>query len=514
MNLTPPAKGRLLASSSWFLLAAAGFLYFQLFLPNGTPIFLVADHWIFLQQAREMLQGKVLYLDIFQFTFPGAETVFVVLLKIFGAKVWIPNAALIVLGVGLAWLTTAVSRKVLSGSNALLPASLLLSLGFLFWHNATHHWFSALAAMAGLAVVMSGRDGKRLAAAGALFGLSTWFTQTQGGAALLGLGIYLVWEGQQEKEHWRRVLVRELIVAGAFAGTVLVTNAYFAWKAGLGQFLSLTVMFPAKYFHFQKPDNTPLAYMAGLRYYHYQWWERWPQAFFDLAVPLVYPYFFFTWRGRSQFLSDDEKQRLVLVGFLGAAMLAPVVSAPVEYRLCAVSPPALILVVWLAGSARGVGRTALRLLWFAVLLCATTATFTTARREQMGLNYLDLPTGRAAFLDREWFHEYRWLREHTKPGDYFFGGCYVYFYFPLKLEPPSDVLFVLPNGFTRPDQVSRLLEALEAEKVRFLMWQTRLERPQDYDQADPLGPLWAYVRAQYWPAVTFPVAKDQILERR
>ena len=73
---------------------------------------------------------------------------------------------------------------------------------------------------------------------------------------------------------------------------------------------------------------------------------------------------------------------------------------------------------------------------------------------------------------------------------------------------------MLPNGFTRPDQVSRLLEALEAEKVRFLMWQTRLERPQDYDQADPLGPLWAYVRAQYWPAVTFPVAKDQILERR
>jgi hypothetical protein len=515
MDPREPAKSRLPASSFWFLLAAAGFLYFQLFLPNGTPIFMVADHWIFFEQAREMLQGKVLYRDIFQFTFPGAETVYAALLQVLGPKVWIPNAVLIALGVGLAGLTTKVSRSVLSGTSAWLPASLLVSLGFLFWHNATHHWFSALATMAGLATVVSGRDGKRLAAAGLFFGLATWFTQTQGGAALVGLAIYLVWEGRQKNQPWRRVLARESIVAGAFVSTVLATTAYFAWKAGLDQFLSLTMVFPAKYFHYQKPDNTPLAYMAGLRYYHYQWWERWPQAFFDFAVPLVYPFFFFTWRRRRELLGNEEKDRIMLVGILGAAMLAPVVSAPVEYRLCAVSPPALILLVWLVSSAPKARQVALSLLWFAVLLSATTATFTTARREQVGLDTLDLPTGRAAFLDHEWFHEFSWLRQHTAPGDYFFGGHWAVFYFPLELPPPSDVLYVFPNGYTRPAQVARLLGGLEAHKVRFLLWESEGERPQYFDRAsDPLGPLRAYVQDKYFTAAEFRVAHVQILERR
>ncbi|MGH9772859.1 MAG: hypothetical protein ACRD4Q_14370, partial [Candidatus Acidiferrales bacterium] len=128
---------------------------------------------------------------------------------------------------------------------------------------------------------------------------------------------------------------------------------------------------------------------------------------------------------------------------------------------------------------------------------------------------LNLPTGRAAFLDHVWFQENRWLRDRTQPGEYFFGGHCPYFYFPLELEPPSKVLSVTANGFTRPMQVTKLVERLQSDHVQFVMWQTALDRPQYYTPAtDYLGPLRAYVRSRYRVVAKFPVMHDQILQRR
>src|SRR5207249_12201839 len=52
-----------------FLLGGAGFLYLQLFVLPSTPIYQANDHWWFMQDAQRMLDGKVLYRDIFQCLF-------------------------------------------------------------------------------------------------------------------------------------------------------------------------------------------------------------------------------------------------------------------------------------------------------------------------------------------------------------------------------------------------------------------------------------------------------------
>ncbi|PYV17715.1 MAG: hypothetical protein DMG21_07520 [Acidobacteria bacterium] len=82
------------------------------------------------------------------------------------------------------------------------------------------------------------------------------------------------------------------------------------------------------------------------------------------------------------------------------------------------------------------------------------------------------------------------------------------------LPAVAGFLYFQPNGFTRPPQALRLLAAFETGKVQYLMWQTKLEHPRVTDQDDPLGPVRAYIRDEYQPVVRFPLAGDQILERR
>jgi len=161
------------ASLPLFLLGGAGFLYLQLFVLPSTPIYQANDQWMFMQDSRRMLDGEVLYRDIFQFVFPGYEAVYAALLKIFGLRTWVPNAVLVVLGVLLAWTTACVSRRLIPGRNAFLPAALLLSFEFRAWHISTHHWFSVLAVMAAVLLVLEERGSARLAGAGALSGVNT-----------------------------------------------------------------------------------------------------------------------------------------------------------------------------------------------------------------------------------------------------------------------------------------------------------------------------------------------------
>jgi len=73
-------------------------------------------------------------------------------------------------------------------------ASALLSLVFDFSNalDLTHHWYSTLAALAAVSVLMGGVNLRRIFAAGVLSGISTLFTQTQGGLTFVALIIYPV----------------------------------------------------------------------------------------------------------------------------------------------------------------------------------------------------------------------------------------------------------------------------------------------------------------------------------
>src|SRR2546427_11542293 len=131
-------------STVWFLLAALAFLYLSLFIPPSTPIYIAYDSPIYLLNAKRMLEGESIYRDFFQFTLPGTELFYLALFKLVGPRVWIPNVTLIVLGLGLTALIMYVSRRVLTGWIAFLPALLFLTFVYWQWLDPSPHLVSTL----------------------------------------------------------------------------------------------------------------------------------------------------------------------------------------------------------------------------------------------------------------------------------------------------------------------------------------------------------------------------------
>ena len=191
------------APLAWFLLGALLFVYLQVFILPFVPISFWADQSTYLLNAQRMVDGEVMYRDFFQFTPPGTESVYFALFTLFGPRAWIPDGMLILLGVSLVGLITMISEKLISGTSCFLPGLLFLVVPFPSVLDGTHHWYSTLAVMAALAVVIENRSVLRLAAAGTLCGLATCFTQSRGLVAVVGFAVFLLWERPRKGDSWR-----------------------------------------------------------------------------------------------------------------------------------------------------------------------------------------------------------------------------------------------------------------------------------------------------------------------
>jgi hypothetical protein len=117
--------------------------------------------------------------------------------RLFGLHNWIPYLHLVLLGFGLTWLVFVIGRAVIRGGQifALLPGFLFLTFAFLPTMMDMHRWYSSMAVLAALAAVAKKRTRWGLVAAGVLSGLASFFTQTQGVFAVLGLQRFVLWEG-------------------------------------------------------------------------------------------------------------------------------------------------------------------------------------------------------------------------------------------------------------------------------------------------------------------------------
>jgi len=165
----------------WFVPALVGaclvFLYLETFVAPGTPRVATGDQAIYLHDAARMLDGQLIYRDFDHFTFPGMQVWYLALFKLFGVRAWIPQVMLLLIGTAMAWLSFRISRTLMSGASALLASLLFLLLPFSSYLDATHHWYSALAATATLAVVLRERTTTRLVWAGFLLGLAACFAK-------------------------------------------------------------------------------------------------------------------------------------------------------------------------------------------------------------------------------------------------------------------------------------------------------------------------------------------------
>ena len=370
---TPRAKrvleGPLSRPVPLLLLGALACLYLCHFRLPLTPIWLGADQWGLMWDTTRMWEGGRIYRDFIEMTPPGTEVAGLLFFRLVGLQNWIPHVHVILLGLGLTWLTVIISRKVIGKERvlALLPGLLFLTFAFLPTMTESHRWFSSVASMAGLAVLMEERTPRRLIWAGLLFGVASFFTQTQGVFAVLGVGVFLVWERRRGSADWRAPLGKVTCLLASFVVTVIATEAYFVWKAGLENFLYCLVRYPVQYFPAYRATASWHVYMSEIP--RIPPWTQLPSLVRFLLIHALLPLVYLAavarhWRARAD---EPETARVMLLSILGLSLFAGVAPSPSFFRLCTVSPPALIIPIFWMRRAGGLQRLVTGSLWVAAL---------------------------------------------------------------------------------------------------------------------------------------------------
>jgi hypothetical protein len=169
------------------LLLVPSYLYLRLFSSFGVPYLVTADQTFFWQYALRMMQGEHVYKDFFQFTPPGLDLYFLALFRLLGSQVWATSLAAILLGMALSVTCFVLASRFMRKAEALFTALFFIVFVYGGRLDATHHWFSLIASLSAVALVMRDRTDTRLILAGMLLAVASFFTQTAGAAAGMAL---------------------------------------------------------------------------------------------------------------------------------------------------------------------------------------------------------------------------------------------------------------------------------------------------------------------------------------
>ena len=478
--------------------------YFRSFVVPDVPILFWGDQLGFATSGSRLLAGQLPYRDYFQFLTPGTDVIYALLFRWFGVSLWVPNAVMALLGALTALWMTLCSARLLRGVAVLLPGLLLT--GFVLYGSldATHHWFSTVVIMAALLILLDSASYARVVAVGVLCGVAASFTQTKGAAAVLGSAAYLAWKSRGEPErsgpYWRLCL----LLCGAALATFAMINVPFILAAGVSRWVDCVLVFPARYYS-SVPINNWLGTWTDFQIRGgFLKWVCYP--FMYATVPLVYIVFFWVMRTRRRDEPDEPWGKLLAVACTGVAMFLAVVPALSIKRISSVSPPAMILLVWLLSRQRRAGT-------LAATLGAMTVAIAIAmplRVQERHWSYLDLPAGRAAIEDPAVYEVYRWTMAHTRPGQMYFGMPPMYL--PLKLRNPAPIDAPGPSEYTRPEQIAAVIEALETNRVPLLLLRRSMYTPHALGySADHLRSFQDYLYRHYRLTKTFSTG-DEVWE--
>jgi hypothetical protein len=482
-----------------FMLAALIFLYAVVFVPPFLPMQLNSPDGIYyIAQGQRIYEGQTIYRDFFEFVTPGAALVYALLFKLLGHRLWIPNLASLLLGLGFVWLGVRIAKKLMCPSLALLPSAIFL-VGLREWlSDPTHHWYSLLAAMAGLAVLMERRTPARVVAAGFFCGLSACFTQTRGLAAAVGLGVFLWWESGRSQEGWRELLKKEGQMVGGFLASLICVNAYFIWKAGPARFLWCTVVFVLRYLPKFGSWNNIQAFAVSftdlvMQSHSLQSSTQW--AFLYVVLPLIYVLFFVRYRRQRSRKPMEFWLRPMLVAIVGSFLLLSTAPAPSPIRVASSALPGIILLGWFLDSPQKLARDIAATLTVGVLLIAPHAVARVQSREKW---ILTTPQGTMAATDPGLVERFAWIQLHTRPGEYFYAvGPDAYFY--LDLRNPTPLPRIKNNGYTTVEQVAEVIRGLEQHQPHYVLWPSELGMAPDRENRpdDHLDPVRNYILSHY-----------------
>lgn len=492
-QLTPAGSAeRLSRSLGLFGLAGAFvFLYLRTFLLPVTPYIAQGDQILFFARAAHMAHGQLPYRDFLEIVTPGTDLLYAAAFRLFGIHAWIMQAWNILLGLALFWVITQIAGRLFRGPLVLLPGLLFLVFDFNTGLDATHHWYSTLAVLVAVSVLMSGANLRRIFVAGALCGIATLFTQTQGALVFAALVIYLLWLRRSDPDG-PSSFVRLSMLILPFVVVVSSVLGYYIYKAGFHTVFFDLILIPVRYLS-SGEVNSPRTYLHQIPLVHASAdiVRLVPVLFVYAIVPYVYFFGIYQlWRkGTEQ--TVVIRQNLVLLHVAGLALFLAVASGPRLFRLCTVAPPAILICIWLLNQRGFTFRVVRNLLFFMAIAYAI---FLTAYRQTHQRSILNLPIGRTAFTDAQEFHEFQWMSQHTQPSEVFFNQMSLALY--LALENPTSTEFINDDGLTRPEQVTSAIQAFQRRPPHFIMLFP--ESTDSSKRENNSGPFRRYVHDNYY----------------
>ena len=493
--LTHPNQART-TSVVLFLVATVVFLYLRTFLLPHTPLAARDDGLVFFEHAKRILLGEVPFRDFFIFVMPGTDLLYAGIFRVFGIHAWLAQAILIVIGSALTGVILWISQSVLRGPIVFLPALLFLVLDFNSALDATHHWYNTLLVMTAAGVLMGGRSLRRILIAGFLCGIATLFTQTQGTLSLIAIAIYLVCADREEiptglPAQLTCLIVPFLVIVGGVLGYYIHMAGFHSLLYALWYYPFLVVIaehtYPLRAYNYMIPPHHTLGDLIRMV----------PFIFIRLLVPLIYLAcllrLFFE-RARIERRTWDS---LLLINLIGLALFTAIVSGPSFHRACMIAPPAVIVCVWFFSGATPIDRAVRGALW---LMSIGFFFYLPVRQQFASRTYLDLPTGRTAFLSPDHPEVYQWFAQQTHAGDSFFNLTQASF--PLALRNPTPIDIVYPAANTPPEQVDAVVRSLETHPTQFVFLPNFRMPP---GTRDNLQAFHEYVYSHYHLAKTFPI---------
>lgn len=375
--------------------------------------------------------------------------------------------------------------------------------------DATHHWFSSLANLVAVLVLMPGSSRMRIGAAALLIAMAAFFTQTAGAVGLLACGA-----GSWFEKRTGRISSSELgLRLGALAGITfaiwLALSGRFIVQAGVSRYWSEQVAalprytrFPAGFLvpHFSASFHVRSLISLGDHIVVY------------LLLLSVCPWVASRcWRRRAK--ARNTPEALFVLAALGIIQAVEVLPALNWNRMAAVAMPAVILGVWLTTRMGATGRRLAMACWCIVgAMIAVQSGATQLRR----FPQLKLPAG-DALLELEDVDELTWLVAHTRPGDCFFQVVNTRLYVPLALRNPTPADALSAGDATLPQWVDESVAGLKQCATRYILWepQAGIGRVEESHRtkSDHLDPLRAFLREQYVRTAVFANG-DEMWERR
>jgi hypothetical protein len=314
--------------------------------------------------------------------------------------------------------------------------------------DGTHHWFSFLAVLGAAALLIEARSSLRVALAGALLGLATFFTQTRGPVAALGIAAWMTWERFRRDEPWPRYVRHQALLFATLILTWGALSSYYIATLGLRQLWFYQVDYVWQY-TVTGWNAASIGLPLGRSWVSLGALVRWLFAY--VLLPSVYA--IGLWRcakiSREEFTATAS--HVALLTAVGAALWVEVAQSPSWFRFFCVSMPGVILLIWLVTAATQVSAYLTRSLWIAVIALAAYQTWS---KHRIYTAVAELPAGRIATTPLA-AEKLGWLAAHTKPGEFMFQAEWPGMYLPLDLHNPV------------------YLDAIAASSVAYVPWSIR-----------------------------------------